>query len=196
MFFSRMSMLRLSPSLLVGVFLLTAFGWLLYAQTGIKTVLCYTPMFLTGIYIAVLQPVFSRTCVQVSTLVFFALVAVFFLHPVLRPFSDNNIETAFNDEWITMTMVLLLIPFITRNVHQRRSWLDTHMGNLSYALYLVHFPLIFALFTLLDRDMTHIEKLSLMILLHLIALLFYLVFDRPFERFRRWVMRRTVQKET
>lgn len=168
----------------------TGLGWYVYYLTGIKTLLCYLPVFLAGVYTAVHGVSFDRRIMLFITLAFFAIVAIFFANDTLRLFFDNTAESPFNDEWLTMALVLLLLPFITHNVRQKSGWLDSHLGNISYSLYLVHYPLIVSVLLILGRDMTIPEKLLFLFAATPISVLFYVVFDRPLMRFRNWVMRR------
>lgn len=63
------------------------------------------------------------------------------------------------------------------------------MGNLSYALYLVHYPMILAGRSLVGGDLSDPQKLVMLVIAPVVALAVYLVFDRRYEHLRRRVVR-------
>jgi peptidoglycan/LPS O-acetylase OafA/YrhL len=90
-------------------------------------------------------------------------------------FADNNFAVVWG---------LLLLPFIAFNVRQRSSRTDRHLGNLSYVIYLVHFPVTRVVSEMLGRGMTPPEKLVYFVLVMALSLLLYFLLDAPFEIWR------------
>lgn len=169
-------------------------GWSLYAATGVKILLCYLPMFFAGVLIAVRDISFTPRITAWMTLLFLVVIGIFFANDVLRAFFTKTVQSPFNEEWMTMALMLLLLPFIAHNVRQKSGWLDAHLGNLSYSVYLVHFPLIAIVTKLLGRGMELEEKPIFLLVLMVVSVFFYIAFDRHFEAFRRRVMRRRLTK--
>ncbi|MCK8465073.1 acyltransferase [Aliiroseovarius sp. S1339] len=169
-------------------------GWWLFLTFGLKTVLCYLPTFAVGVLVAVRDITFSPRLVTASTLGFVAIIAVFFANDTLRAFFIKTQPSPFNEEWMTMALMLLLLPFVAWNVRQKSGWLDAHFGNLSYTLYLLHYPVISVTTNILGRDMTIGEKSIYALAVAVVSVFFYIIIDRPSEAFRRRVMKKQFSK--
>lgn len=169
-------------------------GWWLYLTIGLKTVLCYLPMFAAGMLLAIRDTTFSKRFVTLSTLVFIIVIAVFFTNDTLRAFFIKTRPSPFNEEWMTMALMLLLLPFVAWNVRQKSGWLDEHFGNLSYTVYLLHFPVIALVTKLMGGGLTPTEKLILPLAVAVVSVFFYSIVDRPSEAFRRRVMKKQFGK--
>ena len=88
----------------------------------------------------------------------------------------------------------LLFPFIAWNVWQRSSTIDKHLGNLSFPLYLVHFPIKVLLVEALDSESLSTKLLICAVSLGF-AILTYLLVDRPIEGWRtRYATRPVAEK--
>ncbi|WP_289069456.1 acyltransferase [uncultured Aliiroseovarius sp.] len=169
-------------------------GWWLFLTIGLKTVLCYLPMFAVGMAVAMGDIKFSKHTVALSTLLFIFVIAVFFINDTLRAFFIKTRPSPFNEEWMTMALMLLLLPFVAWNVRQKSGWLDAHFGNLSYTVYLLHYPVIATVSTLMGGGLTRSEKLILPLAVAVVSVFFYIIIDRPSEAFRRRVMKKQFGK--
>jgi peptidoglycan/LPS O-acetylase OafA/YrhL len=84
---------------------------------------------------------------------------------------------------------LLLVPFVAFNVRQKSGGLDRHLGNLSYSVYLIHFPLRNLGQELLGRGYSDPEKLLLIALTMVASVVVCVVIDMRCEAWRRRVVR-------
>ena len=163
-----------------GIFL----GW----RFGVETALVYLPLFLTGaaIYLYDITPsgMAARLSLGLFILAGFAAAAV----PVLRPFVIYGSGNHFADLLFSMGWGLLLLPFIAVNVRQYSSPTDRHLGNMSYVIYLVHYPVIKIAREVLGRDMTDAEKLPFFVVVLLVSWLIYVLLDVHFERWRKAIV--------
>ncbi|MEO0566853.1 MAG: acyltransferase [Pseudomonadota bacterium] len=164
----------------VGIFL----GW----RFGVETALVYLPLFLAGaaVYLYDITP--SGTAARLSLGFFILAGFVVAAIPVLRPFVIYGHETHFPDLLFSMAWGLLLVPFIAVNVRQHSSLTDRHLGNMSYVIYLVHFPIIKIAGEILGRDMTDAEKIPFFVVVLLVSWLIYILLDVHFERWRKVIV--------
>ncbi len=154
------------------------------------TVLLYAPAFGAGALIWFMDWTPSGRSAGASVAVFAAMCGLLLVPPVGRHVLIKAAGQALDPWWhdlVFLAVCMTLAPFIAWNVHQRSTALDRHLGNLSFPLYLLHFPII--------RELTiHIEKpalakLSAVTLSLVAALLLYVIVDRPIERARRHLRR-------
>jgi peptidoglycan/LPS O-acetylase OafA/YrhL len=162
----------------------TVAGWYVYARFGLWTVFQHMPMFLAGALIWTLRAVPSGRQALISVLVFLLIAVWVVWTPDWRPFLLRAEGLLFNDHWFGMAWVSVLVPFVIWNVHQPGGKLDMHMGNFSYALYLVHWPAIVAMRSVMN-PLTLIERALIAATAVLVSLLFYVLVDRNLERVRR-----------
>lgn len=170
---------------------LTAIGWLIAWNSGIRLFLCYLPCFLAGCAIWALDLRVSRGLALASLGLFLTMAAVFALLPltrvlVLRQDVSTSWEDGFGMAWTTF-----LIPFVAWNVRQTSSWIDTHLGNFSYSLYITHFPVILIAGGWL-RPFSVADRVVILAAVLLVAATFYLIVDRYWESLRQRFMRRTM----
>lgn len=162
---------------------LSVFGLYLEARFEIQVVLAYLILFLAGALIYELRFRPRGAVILVSCLLFLAVAAGVLAHPDLKALLDKRLDNPFDDRWFAIVWALLLIPLVAWNVRQDSSRFDRHLGNLSYCVYLVHVPFYNAAGILLDGA-TAFEKLGLLALTVPLALVPYLLVDRPVERHR------------
>lgn len=173
----------------LGVLALSGLGWTLLYSTGITLVPVYLPLFVAGAAIHVLRLRAPSWMAVLSVAAFFLAGAAVYLVPELRPFVIYGTENPNHNKLFALLWAGTLLPFVAWNVHRPSGRLDRHLGNLSYAIYLVHYPMIIAGRELVGRDMTDPEKLVVLLGAPVVALAVYLVFDRRYEHLRRRVVR-------
>lgn len=173
-----------------GVAALTALGWALDFGAGIRTALSFLPLFAAGAAIHAFGIRASGRAAAASAAAFGLAGAAIWAIPATRPFLIWGSGDFAADNLFAMGWTVLLIPFLAWNVRQESGRLDRHLGNLSYSVYLLHYPAIGILAGLLGRDMTDAEKLAFLILAPAAAALFYLAIDRPADRLRQRLVRR------
>lgn len=158
-------------------------GRALAEHTGVVLVLIYLPAFLLGLEIWRRGWSPSRRQAWISLLLAAGLFAGVLLSPGLQGLVLKSMPAPFDGYWFSLVLCLVLMPFIAFNVHQRSGAWDQHMGNLSYPLYLVHYPVL-----LYAQQMPGLPKLAAVVLAYGVALAAYLLIDRPAERLRQiWV---------
>lgn len=168
----------------------SAAGWLLSWSMGIELVLAYLPLFVAGaaIHLHGLRAGGRAAALSVAA---FALVGLAFcaITP-LRPYLLYGMDNPVQNDLFAFLWPCLLLPFVAYNVRCPSDALDRHLGNLSYSLYLLHYPVIVILRDIVGRDFTDLEKLLLLCLMPVVAFVFYLAIDRRCERLRRDVIAR------
>jgi len=78
--------------------------------------------------------------------------------------------------------MLPLLPYVARSLTVRSSPLDRHLGNLSFPLYLVHYPLIDG-FALAFGQGTPVRVVAVAVAV-IVAIAVYLGIDRNLDRWR------------
>ncbi|RMH46913.1 MAG: acyltransferase [Alphaproteobacteria bacterium] len=176
-------------ALAAGLAALTVLGWALDFGAGLRLAIAYLPLFLAGMAIHQLGLRASGRMAALSAGAFVLAGVIAWAVPALHPFVIWGSGDFALDRLFAMGWALILLPFVAWNVRQDSPAIDRHLGNLSYALYLVHYPAIQIGRQLLGRDFTDPEKLAFLLLLApLGAILFYLAVDRPAEALRRMVL--------
>lgn len=166
---------------------LTALGWWLGLGHGIWTVLAYLPGFLAGLLIWHSRWRPSLGFALLSIAAFLVAGLIVWLLPDTRAYLLKDAPNTLHEDWFGMAWVGLLIPFIAFNVRQRSDWLDQHLGNFSYALYITHWPVIWIV-----RNATQLQgaalKLVALAAVAIIAVTFYVAIDRNTERLRQTIL--------
>lgn len=176
---------RPATPLLAAAIPLTALGWWLGFTYGLWTVLAYLPGFLAGLLIwhSGWRP--ERRIALLSIAAFFlAAILLWIAHPETRAFLEKDTPNLFHEDWLGMGWVALLVPFIAYNVRQRSDWLDQHLGNFSYALYITHWPVIWIVRRAVEAGPAT-EKVVALLAVALVAVAFYILVDRNAERLRQ-----------
>ena len=177
---------RLRRPVLGGVLLALFSVGLLLQYHDHPTVLLYSPAFAAGAAVWFLhwKPGGLTAAASVSAFVAVCCALVLFPggHSLLVKESGLDHDPWWHDA-VFLVVALILLPFIAWNVHQRSSSVDRHLGNLSFPLYLLHFPIIAELsFHLHDG---RVAKLAALLLSSVAALVIYVLVDRPIEGSRR-----------
>lgn len=161
---------------------------LILGSYDVETVLLYLPLFLTGaaIYLFDLQAAGRLALLSAGAFILAGLAAAAI--PALHPYVIYGSGSGFADKNFALVWGLFLLPFIAFNVRQKSSRFDRHLGNLSFVLYLVHFPVTRIAGVVLGRDMYNPEKLVYFGVVMGLSLLLYVIFDAPFETWRHRVL--------
>ncbi|MSU91706.1 acyltransferase family protein [Rhodobacteraceae bacterium 2CG4] len=175
--------------LALATLLLSAFSWVLLYRTGITLVTVYLPLFVAGAAIHLLRLRASSRLALLSVGAFVLAAVVVYLTPEARQLLIYGTDNPNHNKLFALLWAITLLPFVAWNVHQPSGPVDRHMGNLSYAIYLVHFPMIIAGRELVGRDLSDPEKLVVLVGAPVLALALYLLVDRRYERLRRRVVR-------
>jgi peptidoglycan/LPS O-acetylase OafA/YrhL len=158
---------------------LSVFGWWLLARFSIFTVFMYLPMFAAGSLIADADWRPTEKLALASIAGFVATTGLILLIPATAVFLDKKQPHPFDLDLFSMLWTLPLIPYVASSLGKRSNALDRDIGNWSYPLYLVHYPLI-AVFVAHGHT-----KWIAIALAPLAALALYYGPDRFFERLRR-----------
>ena len=164
-------------------------GWVLNLGTGIETVAAYAPLFVAGAVICSWEMRAGPRLAAASVAAFMLLGAAAYSAPEFRPFVLGGSGNAEHDKMFALCWAILLAPFVAWNVRQASGSLDRHAGNLSYSVYLIHYPLIVILREALGGDLSDAQKLAFLVLIVPVSVAFYLIFDLSFERMRRRLLR-------
>lgn len=168
--------------LLAGTVVLTGAGWWCSEWFGIETVAKYLPAFAIGIALA-------RTNWNPGERTAVASAAAFVLATLLlmgsgfgRDQLDKMAPDIVNLDVFAMIWALPLIPYVARSLHRKSGGADKKLGDLSYPLYLVHYPL---LALVAAGGVTTADKLIVVGGSMALAVMLYWLVDTPSERLRK-----------
>lgn len=160
------------------------------------TVISAIHFFLIGslLYVTDYKP--GKPVVYIAALLFFALLSVNYLHPVLRA---NMFSSTRDLMWLGMNyhalfntvLAIVIIPILAINVKQPSPPTDRLMGNLSYDIYLFHWVLALP-YNYFFAHLPFGQRLPYFFIYFLLTLagsyLMYKFVDEPVERLRkRWI---------
>lgn len=170
--------------LLVVAVICVPFGWWLVSGFRIWTVFQYLPLFLAGFLIwrQNLRP--GGWLAILSVGLFVVAGVVLFQIDATRGAVLAAPLPKVHGHLTQMLWALLLVPFVAWNVRQPSGQQDRTLGDLSYSLYLVHYPIIEAFKTFTHGDLGTELKLAIIAVSAVVALLFWYVIDRPIEAWR------------
>lgn len=158
-------------------------GWWVKARFGIVTVLMYLPVFACGALIADARWSPDRKYALASLAGFVATTALIVAIPMTAAFLNKEKPHLFDDDLFGMLWALPLVPYVASSLWSRSGARDRDVGNWSYPLYLVHYPLI--AFIVAHGH----SKWIGVALAPVVALALYYGPDRFFERVRRAIIR-------
>jgi peptidoglycan/LPS O-acetylase OafA/YrhL len=131
--------LRLSARwMLAAAVVVSVIGFWLQAQFGVVTAAKYAPAFVLGVVTFTGR---WRPDARTANLSLTAFLAIS-LFTAFTPFFDKRVPDPFDRDIYGLFWLLPLLPWVARSLTIRSSRLDRHLGNLSYPLYLVHWPVI------------------------------------------------------
>lgn len=163
---------------LLASLIVMVFGWWLKYRFGISTVATYLPVFVLGIltYSRSWRPSQRTSTISLVAFGLFCVLTYF------TPFFSKKTPDPFDQDIWAMIWMLPLLPYAAHSLTIRSSRLDRHFGNLSYPLYLVHYPIINVMVNRFGENIP--IKLAAATVAVVIAILFYLLVDRPVDRVR------------
>lgn len=152
---------------------------------GILTVFGLLPLFLAGCLLARLDYCPSVHAAAISlVLTAVAVIAVYFV-PATHDLLIKDAGNPITKDLFFIFISGMLLPFIAYNVSQKSDGLDRHAGNWSYALYLLHSPIITATYALMAAKMGQPAlKIVAVACAYGGSLLMYLLIDARIERWR------------
>jgi peptidoglycan/LPS O-acetylase OafA/YrhL len=161
---------------------LTAAGWWVHSRFGLGTVFMYLPTFALGALTEQTGWAPGPKAAAASLVGFGAVTVAFALIPYTSTFLDKTVPDPFDRDLFSMVWMLPILPYVAQSLAHKSSRLDRDVGNWSYPLYLVHWPLI-ALFVGWGLS----KWLAVPFALAIALALFYGP-DQIFERHRRLVV--------
>ena len=153
-------------------------GWWLDVRYGITTIAKYLPAFLLGsmTYVTAWKP--SVRSANISLALFIAFTAL----TALTPFLSKKAPDPFDQDIWDFLWMLPLLPYVAHSLTIKSSRLDRDFGNLSFPLYLIHFATITILTKAFGSGL--VVKAGAITLACALAVLVYVLFDRPMDRLR------------
>ncbi|RAK66546.1 acyltransferase family protein [Phenylobacterium kunshanense] len=172
-FLVRAPKVTLLASVVIG-----AFGWWLHERHDIVTVAKFLPVFMLGAltHVAAWKP--GNRSAMLSLGAFIAMTAVTAATPFFRKSTPDPFD---HDIW-GMIWLLPLLPYVAHSLTIRSTSFDRHLGNLSYPLYLVHYPVIALMASAYGHGLP--SKLATLVISVILAVLTYFLLDRPLDRIR------------
>ena len=172
---------------------LTAGGLILGRVYDIHTVLIYLPLFAMGAFLHISELTVSKRVANWSIISFLVFAIAIYTNESTQQYLINGSTSEINDKLFSLTWAVFLIGFVAFNVRQTSGPMDRHLGNLSYAVYLFHFPFISLTRHILGRDLILGEKFVFLIAILAVCSLIYLVIDSRLERVRSAINRRVAK---
>jgi peptidoglycan/LPS O-acetylase OafA/YrhL len=158
---------------------LSLLGWWLKVRFEVVTVFMYLPMFAFGALMADSGWRPGRKGALASLGAFIAVTALILAIPATAGLLDKTKTHPLDADIFGMLWALPLLPYVAASLGIRSGPFDRDVGNWSYPLYLVHYPLI-ATFVAHGHS-----KWIGVALAPMVALALYYGLDRFFERYRR-----------
>jgi peptidoglycan/LPS O-acetylase OafA/YrhL len=170
---SRRSLLVLCVSAALAVL-----GWWIHLRFEVATVAKFLPIFLLGglTYMKAWRPGPRTAYLSLAAFLAFTIFTSF------TPFLMNKDVDPFDRDIWAFLWMLPLLPYVAHSLTLRSSKLDRHLGNLSFPLYLVHYPVIALVTAAMGQGL--LTKVTAIVVMCLITLLVYFLLDRPIDALR------------
>ncbi len=164
---------------------LTVAGWAMGYFIGLQTVLQYFPAFLAGVAIWKYRISVSRRVALVSAVAFLGIGLLLYMNETTRGIVAQAPMPRRVTRAVSLVWALSLVPFVAWNVRQAGGVLDRAMGDFSYSLYLIHFPIVATIKWMTDGEVSVFLSVVKVGMSLIAAIVFFWVIDRPFERLRQ-----------
>lgn len=164
---------------------MTAVGIWLFDQYRISTAMLYLPAFLAGALIWKYDWRPSRRMALTSAAFCGLTLALAILTPATRDIFIARGHFSGPEKMALTAWTMTLLPYLAWNVHQPSGRSDRILGDLSYPVYLVHFPVIAAMKPLWGGDPDIAGKAVILLTAYGASLIVYVLADRPLERWRK-----------
>ncbi len=164
---------------------MTIVGLWLLDQYRISTAMVYLPAFLAGALIWKFDWRPSRRTALFSAAFCALTLALAILIPVTRDIFIARGHFTGPEKLALTGWTMTLLPYLAWNVHQPSGRGDRILGDLSYPVYLVHFPVIAAMKPLWGGDPDIAGKAVILLTAYATSLAIYALADRPLERWRK-----------
>jgi peptidoglycan/LPS O-acetylase OafA/YrhL len=158
-------------------------SWALEPIFQFAIVTQYLPAFALGMaaFLTAWKP--SQKLAMTSLAGFGAVTALALALPMFSGFLDNARPEPFHRDIFAFFWMLPLLPYVVRSLNVKSGPLDRSLGDLSYPLYLVHWPLIAIVREHMGRGLD--AKALAVLAAVLLTLALYVVVDRPIDKVRR-----------
>mgnify|MGYP001048317776 CR=1 FL=1 len=157
-------------------------GWFVLHPMGLVTLAQYLPAFMLGMFTSTQKYAPGRRMALTSLAAFGTATIALMLFPATFKLLDKLQPNFIDQDIFAFLWMLPLLPYVAHSLTLKSSSLDRHFGNLSYPLYLVHFPII--LWAVEHFGEGPISKLLACGLSCIVALILYVLFDRPVDAIR------------
>ena len=166
----------------------TILGWWAFFAFDIVSFTQYLPAFIAGVKMHKSAASFTRLHVSSGVLLLILMTTVIYASPY-EWVLDKTKVTDWQSDMISMVAMILLIPYISQSLSKYSPSWDRHIGNFTYPFYLVHFPII-RLVTDIFGDSLEAKSIAVVGSI-VVSWLVYVAVDRPAERLRVYLHRRT-----
>ena len=164
---------------------LTVLGWLIGMRWGVETVLKYLPMFCIGMTLYIRTIRFSNRSALLSFAAFLSLFVACYTFPYSRPLViTGGAPGPIEQDVFAMIWASLLTPYLGASVVRKSNHLDRILGDSSYPMYLIHYPVIRLVHGFFGQAGFLWRALAVACVVGSTAALYQFV-DRPMERVRR-----------
>lgn len=177
---SRLGTLLVIASLLP----LSILGVVFKGLVGPETVAITLSAFVSGAVIHAWGLRFSGLWAIASVLAAVAALAAFHMGLGGLPIPKQSVRFGLEGVQQSLCVGLLLVPLVGYAVRQPSNGLDRIAGDFSYSLYLVHYPFFTIVRQLAGGNVGDGGKLAMIAAAFLLSIAFFMLVDRPLERWR------------
>lgn len=162
--------------------IITLAGWLVLSPLGIVSLAQYLPAFMLGLltHTRIFRP--TRRTALISLLIFSCITIALSVFSLTSVMLDKTKPNIIDHDIFGFFWMLAILPYVAHSLTLKSGKIDRHLGNLSYPLYLVHFPLLSWAFHTWG-DGAEVKLLGCGVSA-VAALALYALFDRPVDSIR------------